>query len=269
MRYLLILTALIGLLSFEAKAVDQPDPMPFDHCMKMLPYGVPQTTTNTKTICRTGYLVNHDTIAKIPTWVAYSMQPSTPISCLPRDDAFAPDQALSKGLRAELVDYQKSGYDQGHIAPNADMSFSEQAARESFLLSNMSPQLPSVNRGIWKQLESSVRAWSYTQKHAVSVYAGNIWTHKSKTIGPNKVVVPDYLWKVVIDHTTNKAVAFLFPHVDGLQATDIAPFQVTVAQIEKATGLTIPAPGDKNIKNPLPKADLNAVTAAKKAACKN
>jgi endonuclease G len=269
MRYLILFVMLIGLMASNVKAAEQAPPLPFDHCAKMLPYGAPSVTNNTKTICRTGYLVNHDPIAKIPVWVAYTMQPATAISCLPRDDAFAPDQDIPKGLRAELVDYQKSGYDQGHLAPNADMSFSAQAAKESFLLSNMSPQLPGVNRGIWKQLESSVRAWSFNQKHPVTVYAGDIWTIKSKTIGPDKVVVPDFLWKVVIDQTTNKSLAFIFPHVEGLNATNLAPFQTTVADVEKATGLVIPVPDAKNIKNPIPPADLNAVTNAKKAACKS
>ena len=264
----LVIVPLLLLCSF-AYGAEQPTPLPPASCMSFLPFGAPTAKPNTATICRTAYMVNHDPVAKIPVWVAYSLQPATAISCLPRDDAFAPDMSLAKGQRAELVDYQKSGYDQGHLANNADMSVSAQAAKESFLLSNMSPQLPGVNRGIWKQLESSVRAWAFNQKHAMTVYAGDIWTSQSKTIGPDKVVVPDYLWKVVVDQTTRKSVAYLFPHKEGLDATNLAPFQVTVADIEKATGLVIPVPDAKNIKNAFPAADLNAVTNAKKAACKS
>lgn len=263
-----ILIVILGAFGSMACAADQAAPLPPSSCLSFLPFGAPTAKPNTTTICRTSYMVNHDPVAKIPVWVAYSLQPQTAISCLPRDDAFAPDNSLAKGQRAELVDYQKSGYDQGHLANNADMSVSAQAAKESFLLSNMSPQLPSVNRGIWKQLESSVRAWAFNQKHPLTVYAGDIWTPHSITIGPDKVIVPDFLWKVVIDQTTKKSLAFIFPHVDGLQATNIAPFQVTVSQVEQSTGLVIPVPDDKNVKNPLPPADLNAVTNAKKAACK-
>jgi endonuclease G len=260
---------LVGLLAFKANAAEQVAPLPPASCMAFLPYGAPTAKQNTTTICRSAYMVNHDPVAKIPVWVAYTIQPATAISCLPRDDAFAPDMSLPKGQRAELVDYQKSGYDQGHLAPNADMSVSAQAAKESFLLSNMSPQLPGVNRGVWKQLESSVRAWTYTTKHPLTVYAGDIWPPaNARAIGPNKVVVPDVLWKVVVDNTTKQSLAFMFPNREGL-ATDIKPFQVSVADIEKATGLVIPVPDNKMIKNPVPIADLNAVTTAKKTACKN
>ena len=269
MRFIVIFSMLIALMSSQCEAADQAAPLPPASCMAFLPFGAPTAKPNTTTICRSAYMVNHDPVAKIPVWVAYSLQPATAISCLPRDDAFAPDNSIPKGQRAELVDYQKSGYDQGHLANNADMSISAQAAKESFLLSNMSPQLPGVNRGIWKQLESSVRAWTFNQKHNLTVYAGDIWTSTSKTIGPDKVVVPDYLWKVVIDQSTKKSVAFIFPHKEGLDATNLAPFQTTVAAVEKATGLVIPVPDDKNTKNALPPADLNAVTNAKKAACKS
>jgi endonuclease G len=177
--------------------------------------------------------------------------------------------SLPKGQRAELVDYQKSGFDQGHLAPNADMSFSVQGAKESFLLSNMSPQYPGVNRGVWKQLESTVRALTYQTKHPLTIYAGDIWPpSNAKAIGPNKVIVPEVLWKVIVDNNTKKSYAYLIPNREGL-ATNITPFQVTVMDIEKATGLVIPVPDNKMMKNVLPAVELNAVTVAKKAACKS
>ena len=250
-----------------ATAADQAAPLPIQNCIVQLPYGAPTAKPNTATICRNGYMVNHDPVGKIPHWVAYTMQPATAVSCIPRDDAFAPDNAIPKGQRAELIDYNKSGYDQGHLASNADMSFSADGARQSFLLSNMSPQLPGVNRGVWKQLESSVRAWTFTSKHPVTVYSGDIWTAQSKTIGPNKVVVPDFLFKVVVDNVTRISYAFIVPNREGLN-TDIAPFQVSVSDVERATGFVIPVPDNKLMKNKLPATDLNAVTAAKKTACK-
>ena len=267
MRFFILFLLLIS--SPYALGAEQAAPLPPTSCLSFLPYGAPTAKPTTSTICRSAYMVNHDPVAKIPVWVAYTIQPATAISCLPRDDAFAPDNSLPKGKRAELVDYQKSGYDQGHLAPNADMSVSVQAAKESFILSNISPQLPGVNRGVWKQLESSVRAWTYTTKHPLTVYAGDIWApSNAKAIGPNKVVVPDVLWKVIVDNTTKQSLAFMFPNREGL-ATDIRPFQVSVSDVEKATGLIIPVPDNKMIKNPVPNADLNAVIIAKKTACKN
>ena len=261
-NFIVITLATAGL----ARSAEQSQPKPITSCMQFLPYGIPATKTGT-VICRTGYALSHDATAKIPSWVAYTLKPSTAISCLPRDDAFAPDQSLPKGQRAELVDYQKSGYDQGHLANNADMSFTVDAARESFILSNMSPQLPGLNRGVWKLLETSVRAWAYQYKHSYTVYAGDVWSVTSKTIGPNKVVVPDYLYKVVIDNDTKKSIAFIFPQREGL-GSDVSAFQVTVADVEKAAGYSIPVPDMKTIKNPIPTSDFKKLTDDKKKQCK-
>ena len=69
-----------------------------------------------------------------------------------------PDTAVKTGS-AELKDYKGSGYDRGHLCPAGDMSFDSIAMRESFLMSNMSPQLPGFNRGIWNSLEQKIRNW--------------------------------------------------------------------------------------------------------------
>ena len=120
-------------------------------------------TCITYIICRGGYILEHNNQAKIPGWVAWTLTPDHVISCLPRDDAFAIDQSLGANS-AKPSDYAGSGYDQGHLANDADMSWDDQVEHESFYMSNMSPQLPSVNRGTWKNLESAARAWVYQTK---------------------------------------------------------------------------------------------------------
>jgi endonuclease G len=57
-------------------------------------------------------------------------------------------------------DYTNSGFDRGHLAPAGDMKWSETAMDESFLMSNISPQKPAFNRGIWKKLEEKIRSWA-------------------------------------------------------------------------------------------------------------
>ena len=151
------------------------------------------------------------------------------------------------------------------------MAFDNQAMQESFLLTNMSPQLPGLNRGIWKVLESSERAWAWSTKHTLTIYAGNIYTiGRSKTIGASAVIVPDYLYKIIIDNTTGQVQAFLFPHREG-QGTDLSVVLSTVAEIEKLSGTIFPLPpaADKNAKPAAVwPADLKAVADAKKAQCK-
>lgn len=257
------------LLAFSASfaLAQQAPPRPIVECATEVPFGAPVTKPGTATICRTGYLTNVDLVAKIPYWTAHTIVPSDATSCLPRDDAFAADQSLPKGQRAEPTDYAKSGYDQGHMVSNADLSFSAQAQKESFLMTNMSPQLPGLNRGVWKLLETSTRAWAHGNNTVVTVYAGNIWSANSKTIGANKVVVPDYLFKIVVFHNTRQSVAFIFPNKEGL-STNLPAFQTTVAELERITGNTFQVPDNKGMKNPIPVADFKKVTDDKRALCK-
>lgn len=251
-------------LSGSALAADQIPPHPAAFCAAQIPFGSPSHKQGNTSVCRTAYLLESNPQTKTPDWVAWTLTPDHAIGCVVRTNAFATDQSLG-AFSAKPADYVGSGYDQGHLANDADMSWNDQVEHESFYMSNMSPQLPSVNRGTWKNLESAGRAWVYQTKHAHTIYAGNIGG--TKTIGASKVVVPDYLFKIVIDDVTKKSYAYLFPHKDGL-SSDFTQYQVTVADIEKATGNTFPVPDSKTVKNVSLVADLKTLAADKKVQCK-
>lgn len=74
-----------------------------------------------------------------------------------RINDFRPDYRIPEGFRADLADYTGSGYDRGHLVASADQNEVNIQNSETFLLSNMSPQAPYFNRGIWKDLEDAVR----------------------------------------------------------------------------------------------------------------
>ena len=259
--------ALFLLMTGYALAAEQAPPKSVESCAAEVPYGMPSVHKDHTVVCRSGYVLSHDPEAKIPAWVAWTLVQPESLSCLPRRDAFATDQSLPEGKRATPQDYAGSGYDQGHMAPNAEMSYDPQVARESFIMSNMSPQLPQVNRGTWKTLESTERSFVYTTGHAVTIYAGNIYTKESKTIGKNKVVVPDQLFKIIVDNTDKVSYAFIFPNVLNIDP-DFNKYQVTVAEVEKATATIFPTPDDKSTKKSLPTVDLNKIVVDKKAKCK-
>ena len=268
-----IFAAAFFLLPFTVLAWDQKPNMPIQACAAQMPWGVPQLNKpNTLIECHTAYAVQHDEVAKIPDWVAYTLTPPHAIGCVPRSNAFAADNILPKGQRSEVKDYAGSGYDQGHLANDADMSWDQQVELESFLMSNMSPQTPATNRGIWKVLETYVRAWAYGNNTAYTVYAGNIYGANSKTIGDDHVVVPDYLYKIVINDTTNEVQAYAFPNSTANQGNDISKFLTSVAVIEQNTGISFPVPQgtDKSAKAAAPwPVDLKKTADAKKAACGN
>ncbi|WMN11724.1 DNA/RNA non-specific endonuclease [Marivirga salinae] len=153
-----------------------------------------------------------------------------------RSDNFREDYNVKTGS-ASLADYKGSGYDRGHLAPAGDMGFSSAAMSESFYMSNMSPQDPSFNRGIWRQLESLVRSWS-TEKAELFIATGPVLENGLSSIGYNEVSIPKYYYKVLLDYDKRngsyEAIGFLLPNRKG--HGDLADYVVFIDQIEKLTG---------------------------------
>jgi endonuclease G len=170
-------------------------------------------------------------------WVSYllteKMCTDGPVK---RSSVFYKDTMIESGS-ASPEDYKASGYDRGHLCPAGDMKFSEQAMKESFYMSNMSPQLPSFNRGIWKKLEEQVRCWAIANKE-LHITTGGILHDNLPMIGMvNKISVPGYFYKVILDNegTEKKAIGFIIPNckVSGT----IFNYAVTVDSVEKVTGI--------------------------------
>jgi len=91
------------------------------------------------------------------------------------------------------------------------MKWSELSMKESFLMSNISPQLPGFNRGIWKKLEDKVRLWA-SENDSLIVVCGPLFNEIKGKIGLNEVIVPGYYFKIVLDVSwpDYKVIAFLF-----------------------------------------------------------
>lgn len=245
----------------------QAAPRPLQACAEQAPYGFPQINRpNTVEVCRRAYALLHDNSARVATWVVYTLTSRNSIGCEPRINAFSPDQSIPRGQRAELSDYASSGYDTGHIASNADMSWDPVVARESFILSNMAPQAPSLNRGAWRQLEGAVRAWAFASGSSVTVYAGSVYDlNTDRRIGPNGVIVPSAFYKIVINNSTRQSLAFLFPHRG---VSDFRSVQTTVAQVEDATGIRFSIPDSRDARNQIWQIDQAPLMAARRERCR-
>jgi len=189
-------------------------------------------------LCRMGYLLAHDPEFKTPIWVAERLTKERAMGTHPRKDAFKADLELNPSERAELSDYKGSGYDRGHMAPAANVKWDKTAMEESFLLSNMVPQVgKKMNQGIWAALEEKVRNWAI-ERGEVFIYTGPIYNNDeaSETIGANKVGVPDKLYKIVFDPEAEEAIAFLMPNAP-LETKDLPKYIVSIREIEAETGL--------------------------------
>ncbi|MGW8123971.1 DNA/RNA non-specific endonuclease [Roseivirga echinicomitans] len=169
-------------------------------------------------------------------WVAYILYAdSLRQDTFERKDDFREDTRIKTGS-ASLSDYKGSGYDRGHIAPAADFSYSEFALSQSFFMSNMSPQDPSFNRGIWKKLEEQVRSWAM-ENEQIYVVTGPVLNKQYKTIGPNKVSVPEYYYKVVLDMRKPEIKAIAFIMRNEASSAPLSSFVVTIDSVEQLTGL--------------------------------
>ena len=183
-------------------------------------------------------------------WSAYCLTSEHLVKNASRSDDFRPDPEISTGS-ATLADYKASGYDRGHLSPAADFAFDKGAMSETFYMSNMSPQAGSFNRGIWKDLESTVRDWA-KKFGRVYVVSGPVLDKKAsdyESIGKNKVSVPQYYYKVLLapvyedeadketpeDAKNVTAIGFIFPNTKC--AGTIFDYAVSVDEVEKRTGI--------------------------------
>ena len=199
-----------------------------------LSFGVPGKADTI--IDRPGYALGYIEYHEQPAWVIYIMtKAEATTKVAKRTNKFRSDPEIPTGS-ATTGDYRRSGYDRGHLAPAADMAFSGQTMADSFFMSNMSPQKPAFNRGIWKDLEALVRSFAITERKIVVVTGPILPKKKTVTIGANKVTVPTHYYKVIFDLTPpQKMIAFILPN-EGSDKL-LREFAVSVDAVEKATGL--------------------------------
>ena len=188
-------------------------------------------------IQHTGYTLSYNEEYEVPQWVAYELTREEVVTqSVERKDNFREDKAVSTGS-ATLNDYKKSGYDRGHMAPAADFRWSFDAMNDTFYLSNMCPQTHAFNAGIWSDLEEAVRSIAY-EDECIYVVTGPVLTDGPyETIGENKVAVPNYFYKVILDYSAPpvKAIGFIMPHENSKEP--LSYFAVTVDEVENITGL--------------------------------
>ena len=187
-------------------------------------------------ITHKGYTVSYNYDWKIPNWVAYELTDWEVEGEVPRYDRFKPDPMVPQNATATTNDYKYSGFDRGHMAPAADMKWDEQAMKESFYLSNICPQNPNLNGGVWKDLEEQVRDLA-SQKGRIFVVCGPIVTDDSHTLGKNKVVVPQAFFKVLLQEDNGEihTIGFIYENVSGRKP--MSTYATTVDEVETITNI--------------------------------
>lgn len=188
-------------------------------------------------IKHTFYEIGFDNARRLPAWTYYSLSKEhLALAVLERKGAFVKDPFIHTE-QASNEDYSGSGYDKGHMVPCEDMSFSDQAMKETFYYSNCAPQTTELNRGGWKMLEELAREWATDFGEAI-VVCGPVFKPIMLKMGVHDIPVPELYYKIILVHKEQKysSLAFLMPN-SSTTLNALVNYTCTIDSVEKITGL--------------------------------
>lgn len=201
--------------------------------------GLPKLEPGDEVITHPGHMLVYSEKHEQPKWTAHIATPDLITGNLARIDSFLPDPLVKTGS-AVTADYWNSGYDRGHLVPSADMRWNYDALKATYYYSNISPQVPELNRETWADLEDWGRRYVNFSKRRVFVITGPVLRDGLPTMQKadrkNEVSIPELFWKVIadLDGDQPKAIAFVMQNkkLDGPPIS----FAVPVDSVEKLTG---------------------------------
>ena len=197
---------------------------------------LPKINSSDEIISHSYFTLSYNENHEQANWVAYkltrNMIENGPYG---RTDDFRPDYKV-KNNSSQLSDYKYSGYDRGHLCPAGDMKISKKGMSESFFMSNISPQKPSFNRGIWKSLEATVRTWAINNEE-VYIVTGPILSNIIGSIGSNSVSIPKYFYKVILDYNEPEIKGIGFIIENKKSNLSLVSYAVSIDDVEKITGI--------------------------------
>ena len=198
--------------------------------------GMPKSSRQLRILENIGFTVGYDEIRENPSWVCYRLFRITDPVSPKRPSRFSVDDRTQAKVSHE--DYTNSGYDRGHMAPNYAIAtrYGREAQLETFLMSNIVPQLGNLNRVVWRLLEEKIATDYAMRLEEVWITTGPIYDqHIEKLDAGNEI--PDAFYKIIVDeHNGNlRALAFLIPETASKQPIDT--FLTSIDQIEQLTGL--------------------------------
>lgn len=187
----------------------------------------------TQELCFISFAVLHSGVSRTPLYAAEHLTRDNLALAkkLSRKDSFRAESALPPSDRAELEDYQRSGYDRGHLAPNADMPTRE-AQRDSFSLANMVPQIHANNAGVWAGIEAAARQLAIEEGELYVISGPAFVGNNIRKIG--NVLVPTHLWKAIYSPKQQRAGAYL---ITNDETKDYA--MISMADLEKMVGINV------------------------------
>lgn len=198
-------------------------------------------TTFHRVLRNEGFLVGWSDVRVNPLWVSYQVE------AVPDDLRIGPRPSFQADWRTLWPitpdSYARSGYDRGHMAPNYAIAavHGRGAQLDTFLMSNITPQTPNLNRQLWQRLEQSVMDHFAPRFERLQVVTGPVFPERFMDNVFNRVgfvEVPEAFYKIIVapHDETPLALAFIMPQdVQGNEPLE--DYLVTIDEIEARTGL--------------------------------
>ena len=204
-------------------------------------YGIPMAD---QLLFNREYIVGYSYHFRQPRWAMEVIDPENRrVEIEERLDSFRPDLRIPEKFRAELDDYEGSGFDRGHLVASADRRASGLLNSETFLLTNMGPQKPQFNRGIWKKLEEAVRDLANLYVEVYTVCGPLFWVGEKITmIGKGEVKIPvphGYFKSVLAEKERGRLDLWTFVFQNKAQTGDLKNFLRTTVEVETWSGLSL------------------------------
>lgn len=201
------------------------------------------------------YAFSYNRDKAIPNWVAWHLDPSY-IGSAQRQDDFREDTRIpSTWYRVQGTSYSGSGFDRGHMCPSADRTATIADNSATFLMTNMIPQAPDNNQGIWANLENYTRTLVQAGNEVYIVcgaygQGGTGSNGAASTLDAGRIVVPARTWKVLVVipqgtndvsriSTSTRVIAVDIPNTQGVRTASWGSYRVSVDVIEQRTGFDI------------------------------
>lgn len=190
--------------------------------------GASTASTSNYLVVKRGYIMSYNGNEGKANWVAWSLT-ANDVGPVPRTNSYREDNELPKSfVRADANDYQGSGYDRGHLCPSEDRTSTFFLNQETFLMSNMLPQTPELNRGPWKFLEAYCRKLAQ-RGNKLEIYTGSVGA-KDRLAGG--LPIPAYFWKVV--KYNEGTICVLIPNARVLEK-NWKKYMIPLQELEKLT----------------------------------
>lgn len=212
-----------------------------------LPLGLPYDSTphDDYIIYRTQYITSYNKLKNAVNWTAWNLNSSWFGNSGRYQGRFIADTSLPEDfLRINHNDYTNSGYDRGHVVRSHERSSSTEDNKSTFLMTNIIPQTPDLNRGVWLDFERYCEELALKHNKELFIYSGAVYSD-SVQIGKG-ITVPDSCFKIVVVLERGEGIdcvnydtiiiSVMMPNINGIRNKKWEDFLVSVRHIEKSSG---------------------------------